>query len=203
MKSISIVIIFICIFSLTGISQTASLDTIPSATNPVSNSGSNAKKLHVNVTAGTSFWSSSGWGSGFDSYVMTGLSYPLGKRFSIEGGIGMVNSTFTAKKQGLSEYNWYGNQNQTHTLVYVTGNYLLNEHLTVSGTLYKDFSTFNAASTYPGYKSENPQGLYMNVKYKVNDFLQIEAGFGYSKGYRLYDPYRTGYPGYGEPFLNH
>jgi len=203
MKSISIVIIFICLFGLTSISQTVSLDSIHSATNTGTKATATQPKLHVNVMVGTQFWSASGFGSGFDTYLMTGLSYPLGKRFSLEGGIGIVNSTFTARNNYSSEFYGYGNGNQTHTLVYVTGNYLLNEHLTVSGTLFKDFSSFNNSGTTPYSTKENPQGGYLKVNYKINDFLQIEAGFGYSKGVSPYDPYRIAYPGYRGSMFNH
>ncbi|MCX6252401.1 MAG: hypothetical protein NTX61_16835 [Bacteroidetes bacterium] len=203
MKSFSILILFICIMSLTGVSQTVSLDTIPSATFPASASPVTPKKLHLNIQAGTQFWSASGFGSGFDSFIMTGLSYPLGKRFSIEGGIGIVNSSFTAKNHSSSEFYGTGNGNQTHTLVYVTGNYLLSQHLTVSGTLFKDFISFNNSGAYQYNNKDNPQGLYMKVNYKINDFMQIEAGFGYSKGVNPYDQYLMCYPGYGGSFLNH
>ena len=203
MKSIITGIIFIWALSFSGISQSVNLDTIPSATNPATKPGITQSKLHLNVQAGSQFWSASGFGSGFNSYIMTGLSYPLGKRFSIEGGIGIINTTFTAKNKGLTDYYGYGNLNQTHTLVYVTGNYLLSRHITVSGTLWKDFGSFNTTSTNKYYKQNDPQGLYMNVKYKINDFMQIEAGFSYSKGVNLYGPCYLEYPGYGGSLWSH
>jgi len=75
--------------------QNVSVDTLPSSAGAPSatNHVSVQNKMHVNIMAGTEYWSAPGYGSGIASYLMTGMNFPLGKRFSIGGGIGILNTT--------------------------------------------------------------------------------------------------------------
>jgi len=182
-------------------SQKAANDTLPSsATAPSSpNHLSDQNKMHVNFTAGTEFWSASGYGSGISTLFTAGITYPVAKRFNLGGGIGVVSTTPTGTHNRSTEF--YGNTNFTNTLIYVTGEYLLSQRMTVSGTLFKEFNIFNNSPGYQGFqKNTSPQGAYMKVSYKINDVMQIEAGFGYSRGVSPYYNSFTGSP-YNRPFL--
>jgi hypothetical protein len=80
--------------------------------------------------------------------------------------------------------------------VYITGQYLLNDHISISGTAYKQFDILNTVPGTPGYRNYSPQGAFMTVKYRVNNFVTFEAGVGYSQGASPYgnpfcSPYGT------------
>lgn len=202
MKVFGFVLFFFGFLSFQCMSQIAGKDTLPfSATaseNPYHLSDQN--KMHVNFMAGTEFWSVPGFSSGIATYLMTGITYPVGKRFSLGGGIGILNTTPVGVHRTSTEF--FGNENSTNsTLVYITGQYLLSQRITVSGTLFKEFNILNNSPGSQGFQKNTPEGGYMQVKYKINDFMHIEAGFGYSRGVNPYYNSFSGSPQYNRPFL--
>jgi hypothetical protein len=149
--------------------------------------------------AGTEFWTAPGYGSGMGTLFMAGITYPVGKRFSLGGGIGVLNTTPMGVHNTSAEV--FGNPNFTNSLIYVTGQYLLSQKITLSGTVFKEFNVFNNSPGYQGFQKNTPQGAYMKVDYKINDFMHIEAGFGYSRGISPYYNSYLGSPLYDRPFL--
>lgn len=152
------------------------------------------KKTNFGVQLGSQFTSFSG-GSAFSTYLSPHMTYAVSKRFSLSGGVSIINTYLNGKYPS-----YYGetilNGSTTSALVYLSGQYILSDRLTIEGTAYKQFSIL---SDFPGSKAYNNndlQGMYMNVKYKVRDNFQIEAGFGYSRGYNPFNNY------YSDPF-NH
>lgn len=182
--------------------QNLAPDTLPASATVQHGTEQNSVpvKMHVNVLAGTQFWSAPGYSSGLGSFILTGISYPVGKRFNIGGGIGIINNTLIGMHNRTTEY--FGNDNQTNSLVYITGQYLLNQHITVTGTVFKEFSVMNNSPEYQRFQKNNPQGVYMKVNYRINDFMQIEAGFGYSRGVNPYYNSFMDTPMIGSPFFN-
>lgn len=184
--------------------QNVNLDSIPSASlaDP-SGKAPVIRKPHVSVMTGMDFTSSSGYGSGFSTYFFPSVSYPVSSKLQISGGIGIVNTSLNGYRPYFSLENGNTfNGNITNALVYVSGQYMLNDRITVSGTAYKQF-TLN--SNIPGFSATSgngPSGMLMNIGYKINDYLHIEAGFGYSKGYSPYfDGYRSSPLFYGPGFI--
>jgi hypothetical protein len=198
------------IFLLSGIfqgfSQSASFDTIPVATGNNTNSPHQITphKLDYHIQMGSQFTTSS-YGSGFSTFVAPHLTYGISKRFSISGGISLVNTTLN----GYSYNPWSSEKNSfsgnfTTALVYISGQYQLNNRLTISGTAYKQFGLFGNTPGYNYSSMNDAHGIYMNVSYKVADNVHLEAGFGYSKGYNPYqifgnDPF---YSGSTDPFFH-
>ena len=207
MKILTIGILFICILNDQGITQNAPPDTLPASAVMRSNSGqsSNLNKMNVTVQAGTQFWSAPGYGSGLGSFIMTGISYPVGRKFSIGGGIGVINNTLIGVHNPAAET--FGNVSYTNSLVYITGQYLLNPHITVSGTVFKELNVMNNSTEYQRFRNNTPQGVYMKVNYRINDFMQIEAGFGYSRGVNpYYNSFMSPMPYnsiFSDPFFRH
>lgn len=205
MKLIGTGILLMGLIHIQCLSQTAVPDTIPpaSATQTNNNFQAGIPKMHVNVLAGTQFWSASGYGSGMRTSFMTGISYPIGKKFLIGGGIGVNNNTLFGIRNPANES--FGNFSYTNSLVYVTGQYLLNRHITVSGTVFKEFNVMNNNREYQRFLNNTPQGAYMKIHYRINDFMQIEAGFGYTKGVNpYYNSFMTPAPYNGifsDPFI--
>jgi hypothetical protein len=197
------VLFLVGLFSIQGLSQNTGQDTLP-ASSTVTPSGrlipASQNKMHVNFMVGSEFWTAPGYGSGLGTTVLTGITYPVNKRFSVGGGIGVISTTPIGVQSKQAEY--FGNTGSTNALVYVTGQYLLNQHITITGTLFKEFSVFNSTPENQAFQKNLPQGGFMKINYKINDFMQIEAGFGYSRGY--YNPYNTSFMGssmyYDSPF---
>ena len=201
MKLTGFGIFFLGFLSFQSMSQIGGTDTLPSSTGIQStpNHFSVQNKMHVNIMAGTEFWTAPGYGSGMGTLFMAGITYPVWKRFSLGGGIGIINTTPFGVHNTSNES--FGNTNFTNTLIYITGQYLLSQRITVSGTVFKEFNIFNASPEYQRFQKNTPQGVFMKVNYKINDFMQIEAGFGYSRGISPYYNSYMGSPLYDRPFL--
>jgi hypothetical protein len=187
--------------------QTPLTDTLPASGNTHASTALPLHKLHIGVQAGTEFMSSSGYGSGLSTWVSPTLTYPVSKRFSVSGGIAIVNTSYYGLKPWYStpETNSFTG-NVTSARLWVSGQYFLSDRITISGTAYKTIDILSSNPINNFYKN-NPQGAFMKVGYKINDYMQIEAGFGYSQGYNgssYGSPYNHGFgfSGY-DPFFNH
>ncbi|NQU34212.1 MAG: hypothetical protein HQ521_13355, partial [Bacteroidetes bacterium] len=151
----------------------------------------NKTKPKVSVSLSTSF-SSFGYGySAIGTSIMPQITFPVTNKFSLRTGIGY--STFFMAGNGESMLN-SSPSNYGH--VFVSGDYLLNEKITLRGTAYK---TFNLNSKTPGIEPVgtlydfSSQGVIMDVEYKVTDNFRINVGFEYrQQNYPMYSP--NGYP---------
>ena len=172
------------------------------------NKGFIPKKISSTLQLGTYFTSFSGYGSSFSTYISPNISYPLNSRFRINAGITVLNTSAF----GLQPLYSMGRENAltgnfTNLLIFAGGDYLLNDHLTISGALYKELNIFNSVPGKNPYQNINAQGGYLKLDYKVFDNFHIEAGFGYSKGvdpYSRFDPYNnfSGFPYSNSPFIH-
>jgi hypothetical protein len=150
-------------------------------------------QLHVGIQAGTEFMTTSGNGSGLSTFLSPTLTYPVSKKFIVSGGISVVNTSLYGFKPYYSfpeEKSYSGNITQAR--LWVSGQYLLNDRVTITGTAYKTIDIFGEKPGNSSFYRNNPQGAFLNVGYKISDNIHIEAGFGYSKGL---NGYSCGYPG--------
>ncbi len=192
--------------SLNGYSQSASFDTIPSATSPSMQKQNHfiPRKMDFGIQVGTQF-STSSYGTGFSTFISPHLTYRLSKRFSMSGGVSIVNTSLNGLSYTSVSRNEYSlNGNYTSAMVFLSGQYLVNERLTISGTAYKQFNLFGNIPGYKSFGNNDAQGIYMNVKYTILENVHLEAGFGYSRGYNpfnsLYnDPFNRSF---GDPFFH-
>jgi hypothetical protein len=190
------------------------LDTLPSSlilpnsasgsssSGEIKNNGFVPGKISSGVQLGTFFNSFSGNGSSFSTYVTPHISYSFNYRLRINAGITIINSSLYGIKP------WYSmnqesslNGNFTNALIFVSGDYLVNDRLKVSGSLFKEFNLLNSVTGYNPYRTENAQGAFMRIDYKVFENFHIEAGFGYSKGVDPWSNY-MGYPYSNSPFIH-
>ena len=165
-------------------------------------------KISSGMELGTYFTSFSGYGSSFSTYISPYISYPVNSRFRINAGMTIVNSSLFGIKPlyPMNQENSL-NGNIISALIYVSGDYLVNERLKISGTLYKEINLFNSVPGRNSFTDQNAQGGYMKVDYKVFENFYIEAGFGYSKGVNPYNPYggfpySNGFSYPGSPFIH-
>jgi hypothetical protein len=207
-RILAVTLLMASLSGVTGIAQVSPDDSIPASATSVQNpSRRPLHQLHVGVRAGTEFMTSSGYGSGLSTFLSPTLTYPVSKKFEISGGISIVNTSLYGLKPYYSfpeEKSFTGNF--TQTMVWVSGRYLLNDRLTITGTAYKTFDVTGGNALNTSFYKSNPQGAYLNVGYKISDNVHIEAGFGYSQGSHGYS---YGCPGAGgfspsgyDPFFN-
>ena len=148
------------------------------------------------------FSTTMGYGSGISTYVSPEVGYSLTSRFRINAGISIINTNFfgIAPYYSLTSEKKF-NGNFTSALVYVNGQYRLNDRLTLNGSAYKQFNLFDDPPGTPYGKSNDSQGFSMGIDYKAAENFHIQAGFGYSKGNHPYyqDPFGT--PVFGRSYF--
>ena len=195
------IVIFLVPFALffkEGNAQFSHIDSIPSASGSIQRyTPLPLHHLHIGVQAGTEFTSTSGYGSGFSTFLSPTLTYPVSKKFIISGGISVINTTLYGYKP------WYSfpeggsyTGNITQAMLWVSGQYLLGDRITITGTAYKTIDIFGDKPGNSSFYKNNPQGGYLNIGYKISDNMHIEAGFGYSRGsngYSFGNPFNTGF----------
>ena len=206
MLHLKIVLLTFALFVLVseGQSQVSATDSVPGSASSTGNTDHNLLPLHklnVNFQLGTQFMTTSGYGSGFSTFFSPSLSYPVSKRFLLRGGISIVNISLNGFKPYYSfpeERSFSGNI--TQAMLWFSGQYQLNERLTLTGTAYKTLDLMNERAWNSPFYKNNPQGIHLNIGYRINDYMHIDAGFGYSKGYNpynVYDPFDTSPFGHG------
>lgn len=196
MKPFTIFLVLLMAGSM-AISQTVYYDTVPFTRKQ-------GRQPDFNLSAGTSFSTAGRYGSALTSWVTPSVSYPLGKRFSIHGGLSLVNEYFDGVRPlyGATEAPYSGNL--TSAIIFIDGRYQLSRRLTLSGGAYKQIPLLEDSPGNSPFYRQDRQGYYLNAEYRVTDHFHIEAGFGYSKGNSPYrtdpfcsDPFRMNTPGVG------
>ncbi len=177
-------LLFFFMFNLTAVNIFAQTDSSfmmpasdyqPAVTSSVS--GFSTHKFNTVVRMGSQFSSARGYGSGFSTFIIPEISYGLTKRFSLSGGIGYINTTYTGVRPNfLSEEKV--NDNFSMGLVYLSGRYLLNDRVIVTGSAYKMFDLSGNSLNHP-YRNQEGQGFNLNVDYKIAEGVHLQAGFGY------------------------
>ena len=152
------------------------------------------KKVDYHLSIGTQFSTSSGYGSGLSSFITPSINYTINKRLRIGGGISIVNTTlFNFKPYYPVENSPAYNENFNTATVFVNGQYLLSDRLTIYGCAFKQFLLSGNPlpySLYNPFSRDGAQGIQMNVDYRIGKNFHIQAGFGYSKGTNIYsDPF--------------
>lgn len=165
-------------------------------------------KPKVSVSLSTAFGS---YGYGLNTMstsVFPKISFPVSNKFALSAGIG-YSSIFMSDAPGSV----FNSTPSSYGHVFISGDYLLNERITLRGTAYK---TFNLGQPQAGIGGDinspfydfSSQGVIMDVEYKVNDNFRINVGFEYrEQNYPMYGPgmnpinsgfgNNNGFPGFG------
>jgi hypothetical protein len=160
------------------------------------------KKFNYHLTLGSEFTSASGFGSALNTYVTPSFSYNLSKRFSIGGGISVIQTNyFNARPLYQDGQSSSTSGNFTSGMIFVSGQYLVSDRLTIYGSAYKQFPITKDPLPYNPFNpvsSRGAQGVDFNVGYRIGDNVYIQAGFHYSDGQNPYynDPFNN------NPFMN-
>ena len=148
------------------------------------------KKPDFHVTLGMDFSTASGYGSGFTQYVVPTVSYPIGKRFLISGGLVIANTNyFNARPLYSGDMFQPYNGHYTSLTLFGSGTYFVNDKLTISGSFYKEFPVSGQQLSYSPYypiSKQGSQGFSVQAQYRIGKHMFIQAGFEMNQGY---DPY--------------
>lgn len=193
MKSLQLIFFILFFCSVEALfSQEFGSNAINSADDEVTIAKANEGfKPDVSVTLGSSFMSFGQGYNSFGTFVMPEITFPVTKKFSVQAGIGYSTMFYNSPNQSG---NIFSNNMNQYGLIYVSGIYQVNEKLSVAGTAYKTFDL------NPKQGEVNPQaldfsneGVNVNIDYKVNERLRINAGFSYQKSNSPF--YNQMYPG--------
>jgi len=144
------------------------------------------KKPEFHVSVGMEFSTASGYGSGFTQYIVPTVSYPLGKKFIISGGIAFANTNyFNARPLYSGDIFQPYSGNYSSLTVFASGTYFINDRLTITGAFYKEIPVAGKPLAYSPYypvSQQGSQGVNMNVQYKLGEHVFIQAGFQVNQG---------------------
>lgn len=145
-----------------------------------------ADKIDLNLTAGSTFMYSKGFGNGLSNYIAPELSYKVAPKIRLNVGLMVVSSNFAYNKYlGFhpEQSVVFRTKPRISTLAYVSGDYLVNDRLTISGMVIRDLSN-------PGYNSYSPsiQGMSLRMDYKLTNNISIGAGMHMSQGDQWISP---------------
>ncbi|MEI7663573.1 MAG: hypothetical protein WCK34_15295 [Bacteroidota bacterium] len=188
--------IFLLLITISLCSQTLMVDSVFTGSQHLLQPG----KFNYGLNLGSEFASIKGFGSEITTQVSPHFSYNVSKRFSVGIGIGMGTTHYiNARSWFQNEQPAASNGSFTTGSIYVSGQYLVSDRITLSGSAFKifpvtkdplPFNPFNPVSR------NGAQGANLNIDYKISDHFHIQANFRYSQGL---SPFNL-HSGYNDPF---
>lgn len=144
-------------------------------------------KTNVTLSMGMSVMGNPGGGAYVGSYVSPFVSYNISKRFRLKVGAGIYNNYAGYFYDRFDPYGSFGHRPATFSRVMVGGDYLVNEKVTLSGLVYKDFNPFAGNHRETDLRLDEAEGVMFNINYRPSENFEINIGVDYSRGY---NPYR-------------
>ncbi|QMU27524.1 hypothetical protein [Adhaeribacter radiodurans] len=138
------------------------------------------RRVSYSMSAGAQF--APGWGSA--TYLEPSVMVPITKRFSGFASLNMI-STFG------NNYNWFGRENaganytplqNRHFILHAGGNYLVNDRLRLTGSVWRDLSKNPMPAPVNLLMPGGSNGMQFRAHYKVSDNFSVSGGLRYSNG---------------------
>lgn len=160
--------------------------------------------VNVHLETGASVGNNQFGEPAFTSFINPTISFQPKKRLNIQASFGYM--------QGSNQSYLYYNREQnrleaTQTdmaigTVAMSGNYLVNPKLTLSGTVWKQFNMQpQAEQINPRALNFEADGIVVGMQYNISDKMQFNASFGYSRGNTPYRSSFNNYWGNPSPFM--
>lgn len=149
------------------------------------------KKVNYSLETGSMFYGGAMKGSSF--YVAPSFNYAFSKKFSMEGGVMFMNNNYSfAANQvfGQPDTRLFSQPNKYEAVVFAKGNYQVNNRMTITGSLVKNFSDNAGMQNQPW--NNNFQMMSMGMNYKLSDNITLGAGVRVMQGSGYYNPYQFG-----------
>ena len=134
-------------------------------------------KMHYSFEVGTGFGNSSIYGNYFSTYYRPVVSFDVSPRFSVYTGLTYVNSSVdNIPVLSESGYQLFSGSISQYD-AFIGGKYKLTDKLSVGGSIYYDFTSYNA---FDGTALNNGSGLdnigySASFEYKATNNLTIQG----------------------------
>jgi hypothetical protein len=137
------------------------------------------QKLHLSLNIGAGFMTSK-YHSGAFTTIAPNLNYMVTPKFKLEvGGVFLMGNTNFYQVPGVeSQKSVFQKSNQM--LIYTQGQYLVNDRLMITGSLFKAFDPYNSSKLNP--YSLDYKGMNIGLDYKVTKNITFGAQIRYSNG---------------------
>jgi len=139
-----------------------------------------SRKIQYGLSAGTQF--SRLYGTA--TFLEPSILFPVTKRFSAYASLNMI-TTFGGgpnlfnPEMNSTTYTPFRNQ---HYILNAGGNYMVNERLNLTGSVWRDFSNNPMPTSLNMLTPGGTNGLLLRANYHVTKNLSISGGFRYSNG---------------------
>jgi len=138
------------------------------------------RKISYGLSAGTQFSRLYGTTTFLEPSVM----FPVTKRFSGFASLSFMNTfgtnpAFIGTEAPGNNYTPYNNQRY---ILHAGGNYLVNDRLNLTGSVWRDLSKSPMPASLNVFSPGGTSGLYMRANYKLTEYLSVSGGFRYSNG---------------------
>jgi hypothetical protein len=161
------------------------------------------KNTRFSLEMGTGFSSFSSGASMLGNYIAPRVEYDLSPSFTIIAGGSFSFNQYNNMPQPLVMNN---NINNTRPLqqglsghsMYMSGRYMINENLFMTGTVYSDRGQMPLSLSSPDIFEYTNQGMSMGLEYRISNNLHFGAGVGIT---RSNNPYHFNSP-FSDPFNN-
>ncbi len=144
-------------------------------------------KPDIKLELGSYYINNGAYGSLFGTYVAPHIGLQISDRFRLQtGGTFSWSSVTEQAAEGLP------NTGALPSNIYVSGSYLVNPKVIISGTIFKEFSLLSNnpdEKVHPRAFSYDRDGFIIGASYRPTENMRIEARFGYSRGDSPYPYY--------------
>lgn len=160
--------------------------------------------INVNLNTGVGVFNSIGNETGYYTFVNPNISYQFTQKFAIQGSFTYFQGSNFPVLGYNSESNALNIQNQdiAFGLFAVSGSYVINPKIMISGGVWKQVP-MNPAFSNEKLNSHavdlEADGISIGINYKVSEKVQFNAVFDYSRGANLYSPFSNSW-GFGSPY---
>ncbi len=159
-------------------------------------------KLQVNLQLGSIFFTGNNTGSGFGTYILPVVTYPINNRFKMRFGTNIYQG-YGHTLYHFSTDNgmvYQGRQNISTATVFVSGSYDFNPNLTIFGSAYKQFDLNQPqVEMNPQAINFEREGFTAGFNLRLTENMQINGMIEYTRGSGIdsFNPY------YSTPTLYH
>jgi len=145
----------------------------------------------ISLQLGSSFLSMGKGNYGFRNFIRPGISYDLSQRFRLTTGIQFSSEQYTFAGSSDQESLFQGSYNRVS--VFASGEYLINERVSIFGTAVKDLNTPQYRPMHPLAQDLDYQSLSVGVNYRLSDNVHFgaEVRFNNQPEYWFSNPYNS------------
>lgn len=153
-----------------------------------------ANRMSYGLSAGASF------GSGFGAtYLEPTVRYQVSPRLRVFGSMTYMNVMSQQYTASTLEGGTIMRRTSpsSHYIVNAGADYLVNDRLILSGSVWKDFSNVPAQNpAYTNFMTPGRQAMDFRATYKITDHFSVTGGMRYTDGASpFYSPFHS--PGFG------